>query len=185
MLFCCSPPIFHYFIAHALLPYSGPCTNVVFVAPVLWVQRPNMWVKARTMAELKSCLVTVFVLLFKCNKLYKFIIRYKRTEEWNSAHKVHMLLALQLSVGTHIQLLAAECQMCLFVCLCVYLYNPKNSVNALKIVRSTEPQQIDKNIQMAEWKCIIIIIGWKSIWRMQFCLSLNKIREQEVKQRDR
>lgn len=122
MLFCCSPPIFHYFIAHALLPYSGPCANVVFVAPVLWVQRPNMWAKARIMAELKSCLVTVFVLLFKCNKLYKFIIRYKRTEEWNSAHKVHMLLALQLSVGTYIHTVVSSRTPNVFVCWCVCIY---------------------------------------------------------------
>lgn len=49
------------------------------------------------------------------------------------AFKTRFLRALSLC-------LCVSVSMC-----CMYFYNPKNSVNALKIVRSTEPQQIDKN----------------------------------------
>lgn len=50
---------------------------------------------------------------------------------------MHMLSA---SAGT-----SFLAKVCVAMCVCVCLYNPKSSVNALKIVRSTEPQQIDKN----------------------------------------
>lgn len=73
----------------------------------------------------KDHLVTVFVLLFKCNKLYRFIIRYKRSEVFRHT---------AFNIGFCIQT----------VCVCALII-PKNSVNALRIVQSTEPQQIDKN----------------------------------------
>lgn len=52
------------------------------------------------------------------------------------AHKVHMpSVAVNIFGGDIV--FSPTHWMC--------LYNPKNSINALKIVRSTEPQQIDKN----------------------------------------
>lgn len=38
------------------------------------------------------------------------------------------------------------------------LYNPKNSVNELKIVRTTEPQQIDKNTNGRNENALLLLL---------------------------
>lgn len=69
---------------------------------------------------------------------------------------------------------------CVSECACVFFIIQKNNVNALKIVRSTEPQQIDKN---TNGRMKMHYYYWvESICCYAFYLSLTVDNEQQQQQ---